>query len=153
MNSVENAWHPFNAAPTVNLGSGDGIKTVNFFFNSLSNVVSSYAVRIWLVTSPPALTITAPGSNTLNQPFLQLQGSAPEELASVTYDVTNAAGWFTNQPAVVLNRYFDTNLWWFTTNTFQAFDIGLTVGTNQITVHAKDLAGNVTTSNYTYTLD
>ena len=40
--------------------------------------------------------------------------------------------------------------WDFTTNGFQAFDIGLTVGTNQITLHAQDLAGNVTTTNLSY---
>ena len=110
-------------------------------------------MRLWLDTTPPALTITSPGSNTVNQPLLQLQGYAPEELSSVTYDLTNSAGWMTNQTAVVLSRYFDTNLWQFTTNTFQAFDLDLTPGANQITLHAKDLAGNMTTTNLTYTLD
>jgi len=148
-------WVPFNANPTVNLGTGDGLKTVNFYFNSLSNVVSSYSFRLWLDTNPPAITITSPGPgmNTVNQPILQLQGYAPEELSSVTYDLTNSAGWLTNQPAVVLSRYYDTNLGWFTTNTFQAFDLDLTLGANQITLYAKDLAGNVTTTNLTYTLD
>ena len=148
-------WVPFNANPTVNLGTGDGLKTVNFYFNSLSNLVSCYSFRLWLDTTPPAITITSPGpgTNTVNQPLLQLQGYAPEELSSVTYDITNSAGWLTNQPAVVLSRYYDTNLGQFTTNTFQAFDLDLTVGANQITLHAKDLAGNVTTSNLTYTLD
>ena len=89
----------------------------------------------------------------MDQPILQLQGYATKELSSVTYDVTNAAGWLTNQPAVVLSRYYDTNLGQFTTNTFQAFDLDLTPGANQITIYAKDLAGNVTTTNLTYTLD
>ena len=148
-------WVPFNANPTVNLGTGDGLKTVNFYFNSLSNLVSCYSLQLWLDTTPPAITITSPGpgTNTVNQPILQLQGYAPEELASVTYDLTNSAGWLTNQPAVVLSRYYDTNLDQFTTNTFQAFDLDLTLGANQITLHAKDLAGNVTTTNLTYTLD
>jgi hypothetical protein len=84
---------------------------------------------------------------------MQLQGFAPEELASVTYDMTNSAGWMTNQPAVILSRYYDTNLCQFTTNTFHAFDLDLTVGANQITLHAKDLAGNLTTTNLVYTLD
>ena len=84
---------------------------------------------------------------------MQLQGLVTNELASVTYDVGNSAGWTSNQAAVILTRSFNTNLWWFTTNTFQAFDIGLTAGANQITVHAQDLAGNMSTSNYTFTLD
>ena len=139
----------------MNLGTGDGLKTVNVYFNSLSNLVSCYSFRLWLDTTPPAITITSPGpgTNTVNQPILQLQGFAPEELSSVTYDLTNSAGWLTNQPAVVLSRYYDTNLCQFTTNTFQAFDLDLTLGANQITLHAKDLAGNVTTTNLTYTLD
>ena len=65
----------------------------------------------------------------------------------------NAVGALTGQPAVVLSRHYDTNLGQFTTNTFQAFDLDLTVGANQITLHASDMAGNVSTSNYTYTLD
>jgi hypothetical protein len=154
-NTNSGVWIPFNASPTINLGSGDGPKTVNIYFNTLSNVVSSCSFTLWLDTTPPAIVITAPGpgTNTVNQPLLQLQGCAPEELSSVTYDIANATGTMTNQPAVILSRYFDTNQWRFTTNTFQAFDIGLTVGANQITVHAKDLAGNMTTTNLTYTLD
>lgn len=154
-NTNAGVWVPFNANPTINLGSGDGPKTVNMYFNSLSNVSSFYSFTLWLDTTPPVLTFTCPGpgTNTVNQPLLQLQGYAPEELSSVTYDIANAAGSVTKQPAVVTSRYFDTNQWRFTTNTFQAFDVGLTVGANQITVHAKDLAGNMTTSNLTVTLD
>jgi hypothetical protein len=152
-NTNAGAWIPFNPNPTVNLGSGDGLKTVTFYFNCLSNIVSSYTVRIWLDTTPPAIHITAPASNTVDEPLLQLQGYAPEELAGVTYDISNSAGCLTNQPAVVTGRFFDTNLFQFTTNTFQAFDIDLTPGTNRITLHAQDIAGNVTTTNLTYTLD
>ena len=147
-----NDWVPFDANPTINLGSGDGVRTVNFFFNSLDGLISSYSFRLWLDTTPPTITITSPGpgTNTVDEPLLQLQGSAPEELASVTYDVVNAAGSLSNQPAIVLSRIYDTNQWRFTTNAFQCFDIGLTVGTNAITLHAKDLAGNVTTTNFSY---
>jgi hypothetical protein len=65
---------------------------------------------------PPAVTFTSPGpgTNTVNQPILQLQGSAPEELASVTFDIANSAGCLTNQPGIVLGRFYDTNVGWFT---------------------------------------
>ena len=40
-----------------------------------------------------------------------------------------------------------------TTNTFQAFDIGLTPGNNTITLHALDWAGNMTNVTTNYVLD
>jgi hypothetical protein len=47
----------------------------------------------------------------------------------------------------------DTSTWEFTTNTFQAFDVNLVLGTNLITLHASDLAGNQMTTNFTFILD
>jgi len=38
-------------------------------------------------------------------------------------------------------------------NTFQAFDLLLTNGLNTVTLHATDLAGNVMTTNFSFTLD
>jgi len=54
---------------------------------------------------------------------------------------------------LVLGRGFDTSQWRLRTNTFQAFDMGLTVGTNQITLHAMDWAGNQTNCVFVYLLD
>jgi len=71
-------------------------------------------------------------------------------LLSLKYDLSNAAGFFSNQPAFVLNQSYTTNTWEFTTNTFQAFDVPLTNGDNVLTFHAADLAGNLTTTNFTY---
>ena len=152
------SWTAYTSSNiTVNLGSTEGWHTV---WVGLCDMLSGgapcwNAVRLELLLTPQAITITAPGpgTNTVDQPLLQLQGYSPEELSSVTYDLSNATGVLTNQPAVVLSRHYDTNLGQFTTNTFQAFDLGLTVGANQITLHASDMAGNVSTSNYTYTLD
>ena len=59
-NTNAGTWIPFNPNPTVNLGSGDGPKTVTFYFNCLSNIVSSYTLRIWLDTTPPAITSRRP---------------------------------------------------------------------------------------------
>jgi hypothetical protein len=74
-------------------------------------------------------------------------------MESISYDLTNALGVLTNQQVLVLDQFYSTNTWEYTTNTFQAFDIPLTNGLNVITLHATDLAGNVTTTNFSYTLD
>jgi hypothetical protein len=86
------------------------------------------------------------------QPMIEVQGYCPETLASLSYDLSNASGLFSNQQAIVLNQDYSTNTWEFTTNTFQAFDVPLTNGANVLTFHAADLAGNVTTTNFTYVL-
>ena len=83
----------------------------------------------------------------------QLRGFSPEALSSISYDLTNAACFVTNQQILVLDQYYDTNTWEFTTNTWQAFDVVLTNGVNTFTFHATDLAGNTTTANYSITLD
>ena len=49
-------------------------------------------------------------------------------------------------------QWFDTNTFRLTTNWFECVDIGLTNGTNRITLRATDLAGNVATNVYTYLL-
>ena len=74
--------------------------------------MSSCSLRVWLDTTPPAITFTSPGpgTNTVNQPILQLQGSAPEELASVTFDTANSAGCLTDQPGIVLSRFNDSKV-------------------------------------------
>ena len=41
----------------------------------------------------------------------------------------------------------------FTTNYFECLDVPLTNGLNVITIHATDLAGDTTTTNFNFTLD
>ncbi|MCW5551575.1 MAG: hypothetical protein KIS67_05335 [Verrucomicrobiae bacterium] len=109
--------------------------------------------RIKLDRTPPLLVLTNLATGTVSQPMIQLQGYSAESLMAITYDITNAAGLITNDLVVVLDRYYDTNVCEFTTNVFQAFDIRLTNGLNIITLRATDLAGNVTTTNFSFTLD
>jgi len=99
------------------------------------------------------LIITNPIAGIVTQPMIEIQGFCTDPLASLTFDLTNAAGLFTNQQAFVLSQHYDTNAKGFTTNTFQAFDVPLTNGDNVVTFHATDMAGNITTSNFIYTLD
>jgi hypothetical protein len=69
--------------------------------------------------TPPQLTITNPASGTVLVPMIQLQGYASKELSSLTFDVSNATGIFTNQPGYVTGQFYDASLLAFTTNYFQ----------------------------------
>ena len=77
--------------------------------------------------------------------MIQLTGYSPENLSRISYDLTNASGAFNNQQVLVKDQFYDTGTAEFTTNYFQAFDMPLTNGLNVITLHAADLAGNMTT--------
>ncbi|MEI8291817.1 MAG: hypothetical protein WCH99_20300 [Verrucomicrobiota bacterium] len=109
--------------------------------------------RLKLDFTPPTLTITSPTNNTLDVPMIQVNGYSPEPLASFTFDVSNTVACVTNQMGGVTDQHYDTNTWEFTTNYFECLDIPLTNGLNVITLHATDLAGNVTVTNFYFTLD
>jgi hypothetical protein len=87
-------------------------------------------MRVCFDSTPPLITITNPTMTTLSQVVVQVQGFCDEALSSICYDLSNSAGVVTGQPVVILDRCFDTNLWAFTTNFFQAFDVRLTNGLN-----------------------
>jgi hypothetical protein len=99
--------------------------------------------RLKLDYTPPSLVITSPTNSTM--PVIQLTGYSPEALASISYDLSNAVTVVTNQQAFITDQSYSTNTWEFTTNYFQCYDVPLTNGLNVITLHAMDLAGNVTT--------
>jgi hypothetical protein len=101
----------------------------------------------------PVLTVTNPASGTVSVPMIQLQGYSSGELASLSYDVSNATGIFTNYTGYVTGEFYDTNLMQFTTNYFQCYDVVLTNGLNTVTIHAVDVFGQVATTNFNVTLD
>ena len=109
--------------------------------------------RLKLDYTPPTLIITNPTATVVDKPVIQLQGFANEALEAIAYDISNATGIATNQLALVIGQDYSTNTAEFTTNYFQAYDVPLTNGLNVITLHATDLAGNVTTTNFSFTLD
>ncbi len=152
-NFADARWLPFSAVPFVNLGTNDGTYEVWFGLQGSNGVVYWSMASVKLDTTPPVLVITNPVFTTTSRPVVQLQGYSLEPLSSIYFDVTNAAGNLTNQQGFVTDQSFDTNQFDFTTNWFQCFDIALTNGVNTITVRAADLAGNVTTTNVTITLD
>jgi hypothetical protein len=109
--------------------------------------------RLKLDYTPPRFSQLSPPPGVVTQPVLQLLGSCPEPLSKISYDLWNADGVQTNQQVLILKQFHDTNTWEFTTNTFQAFDVKLASGTNFITLHATDLAGNQASTNLTFILD
>ena len=153
-NAVWNAYS--GSSMTANLGLTGGWHEV---WIGLRGHADDPSVAVWqrkrlkLYSTPPALIITSPTNGTVDVPMIQLTGYSPEPLSSISYDLSNTAGTVTNQPILVLNQYYDTTTWEFTTNTFQGFDIILTNGVNTFTLYATDLAGNVTTLVTNFTLD
>lgn len=153
-NAVWNAYASANV--TVNLGLAEGWHAVWIGLRGHADDASAAVwqrKRLKLDWTPPALIITGPTNGTVDVPMIQLSGYSPEALSSINYDLSNAAGTVTNQPILVLNQYYDTTTWEFTTNTWQAFDVVLTNGVNTFIFHATDLAGNVTTLVTNFTLD
>ena len=140
---------------TVNLGIAEGWHDVWVGLRGHGDDTNA-AVWQWrrlkLDFTPPALVLTSPTNGTVNVPVIQLTGFSSEALASISYDLTNALGWMTNQQVLVEGQFYDTNTMEFTTNYFQGYDVPLTNGVNTITLHATDLAGNVTilTTNINY---
>jgi hypothetical protein len=155
-NLADASWQPYTSSNVVvPLGSTNGIYNVSVGLRGLP----ADAHQIWLGTqltlnsTGPVLTITNPVTTTVSVPMIQLQGFVDESLSSLTFDVSNVAGVFTNQTGYVTGQFYDTNLLAFTTDYFQCYDVPLTNGVNVITLHATDLAGNTTTTNISITVD
>lgn len=108
---------------------------------------------IWRDNTPPLLIVTNPVTSITSRPVIQLQGYSTERLLKLSYDIANASRTNREEQAFVSSQYFDLAQGRFTTNWFQGYDIRLARGTNVITLHATDLAGNVASSNYFFTLD
>ena len=154
-------WLPFTTTDlTVLLGTTDGVYHVMVGLRGLP----ANATQTWddytftldrvaptnTITNPAGIT---PSGVTVIKPYLQLQGFANEQLGSLSYDISNATGLFTNQPGYVTDQGFDTNRFDFTTNYYQCYDVPLTNGVNNLTVHVTDLAGNTSTTNFNVILD
>ena len=146
-------WIPFTSMPLVDIGTNEGMHEVWFGFKGTNGIIYWTSDTVTLDKTPPSVSITNPVFTTTSRPIIQVQGYSTEPLSSIYFDVTNAAGNFTNQQGFVTAQSFDTNTFASTTNWFQCFDVELTNGINTITVHAADLAGNITTTNVIVTLD
>jgi hypothetical protein len=153
-NLADAVWQPYTSTnASVTFGT-NGIYNVYVGLRGLpTNALQTWTgTQLTYDTVPPTLAVTNPTDGAVCVPTIQLQGYANETLGSLTFDVSNAAGIFTNQTGCLTGQFYDTNLIQFTTNYFQCYDVALTNGVNQITLHATDLAGNTTISNFSYTL-
>ncbi len=149
-------WQPYTGTPlTVSLGATEGWHQVwvGLKGRAPNATVTWQWKRLKLEVTPPLIVLTQPTNAVVTRPVIQVRGYSPEALSGLSYDLTNALGLVTNQPVWVLDQFYNTNTWEFTTNTFQAFDVPLTNGPNTFTIHASDLAGNAATASFTFTLD
>ncbi|HEV2694460.1 MAG TPA: hypothetical protein VG347_16320, partial [Verrucomicrobiae bacterium] len=153
-------WLTFSSTNlSVNLGTTDGVYTVRVSLKGISPEATETwrEYNFYVDRVPPTLTITNPvlsgAAVTVVKPYLQLIGAADEPSYSLSYDLSNAAGLFTNRDVLVSDQYFDTNAFAFTTNYFQGYDLPLVTNANWISLHVTDRAGNTTTTNFTVTLD
>ena len=156
-NLAHAVWNSYGSANvTIPLGATQGWHNVWIGLRGYADAPSA-AVWQWkrlkLDSTTPVLVISNPTVGTVSVPMIQLQGYSLQPLGSINYDLANALGLVTNQQVLVLNQSYSTNTWEFTTNTFQAFDVPLTNGVNTITLHATDLAGNISTLSTAFTLD
>jgi len=150
-------WNNFSSSTVdVNLGFTEGWHQVWIGLRGHADDVSA-AIWQWkrlkLDFTPPALVITGPTNGTVDVPVIQLTGYSPEALAHISYELTNLSGVFSNQQVLITSQFCSTNTWEFTTNYFEGVDIPLTIGLNQFTIQATDMAGNTTTTNFSLTLD
>jgi hypothetical protein len=159
-NPADADWLPFTTTNlNVALGVNDGVYDVSIGLRGLpANATQTWESYAFILSqSAPVVNITSPalagGTATVIKPYLQLQGFADKPLASLSYDISNATGIFTNLDAVVTGQTFDTNRFDFTTNYFQAYDVPLTTNANSITLHVTDRSGSVTTTNFNVVLD
>ena len=156
LNFSNATWQPYNPNIIASLNSGDG--EYNVWVGVKGLAPDTQPTWQWmpliLDTVPPVLVVTNPVASVVAQPMIQLQGYADKSLGSLTYDISNAAGIWTNQEGYITGQFCDTNLPAITTNWFQCYDIVLaTNGPNVLTLHAADLAGNPFTTNLSFTVD
>jgi len=154
-NTSAAVWMPFNSNLVVDLGTVTGWHTVwvGVRGSAQGNEQSWDQIDLKLLLAPPVLVVTNPMSGTVTQPLIQLEGYCANNLASVSYDISNFSSFQTNQQAFLTSGTFDVNNVEYTTNCFACFNVPLTTGPNTITLHATDLAGNMSATNLVYIYD
>lgn len=141
-------WQPFSVSPTFSLPSADGAHAVWLGLRGCPEDASPtwLGFTVVLDRAAPAVVITGPVPGTTAKPVVQLQGYSPEPLWSVSCNLSNAAGSWTNLPGFLTGAQGPTNF-------FKCFDLELTNGLNVLSVAVTDLAGNTTATNLDLTLD
>src|SRR5262249_39804101 len=116
-NADDIVWEPFDSTNvTFSLSNGLSSVYVGVRGRQPESWQSWQLVQLTLNTNPLTLTVTNPFTNVVSQPMIQLQGYGSKPLASLTYDISNAAGIFTNRTGYINGQFYDTNLQMFTVN-------------------------------------
>jgi hypothetical protein len=154
-NFTDATWNTYTSSNiTVYLGLVQGWHDVWVGLRGLpSNAAQTWQWKHLNLTLPPVLAITNPVTGIVDEPMIQIYGYCQDSLASISYDISNAVGVVTNQSSEITDQYYDTNAFGFTTNYFECLDVPLAIGSNTIVIHATDLAGDTTTTNFNFTLD
>ncbi|MDR3560730.1 MAG: hypothetical protein P4N59_04720 [Negativicutes bacterium] len=150
-NLSDAAWQPYTGPNVLAPLGADGYYSVAVGLRGFpANATETWqGVDLTKNTVPPRLTITSPTNSTVSQIPVQFQGYATRPLTAITFDLSNANGTISGQPAFLTGQYYDTTLMASTTNYFQSDDIYLAGGTNIVTIHATDWAGNQTNMSLT----
>ncbi|HEX3799989.1 MAG TPA: hypothetical protein VH413_14950 [Verrucomicrobiae bacterium] len=155
-NFASAVWLPYtNSTVTVPLGTNDGEYDIQIGLEGLTTNMEQIFLGISVVrdTVLPVIAVTNPISSGVSNSVIQLEGYVSKEVAQLTYDLSNAVGVLSNQQIYITGQYADASTSAFTTNYFHGYDIFLASGTNAITIHAIDRAGNITSTNINYVLD
>jgi hypothetical protein len=147
-------WVPL-VTTVIDFGPGEGTRFIWVGVRDAGNPPGEKWTKLSITvdTTPPAISITSPTSTALQQPVLQLKGSANEAVSRVTYDVANALGTELDREGYLLPGQFNLQTTDFALRNFQCFDIPMAPGQNTVTLHVTDLAGNTTPYEAIYTFN
>jgi len=150
-NTADAVWQPYTGSNVVAPLGADGSYNVSVGLRGwpTNGTVTWQSVSLVKDTAAPLLTLTSPTSGVISNSPAALAGYANEPLSGLTFDVSNATGIFTNQQGFLTGQFYDTNLLAFTTNWFQC-SADLSDGTNLITLHGTDWAGNTASVSFTF---
>ena len=153
-NFAEAVWRPIRPEVEVDLGPAEGWHEVRVGLRG--RATTSMQTWKWnrfrLDMTPPKLTITAPVTLVTAGKYVQIEGDSSESLSEIKYDDIATNGMKTNQLVVTSYRY-DEGYAGAVHHIFQCVDVELTPGTNEITIHAADLAGNTASAKILLNLD
>lgn len=150
-NMADAVWQSYTGSNVVATLGADGSYNVSVGLRGwpTNATVTWQSVTLVKDTVAPLLTLASPTSGVISNSPAALAGYANEALGGLAFDVSNATGIFTNQQGFLTGQFYDTNLLAFTTNWFQC-SAYLSDGTNLITLHGTDWAGNTASVSFTF---
>lgn len=154
-NTTSAIWKSYSTNVFVNIGQTAGWHTIFFGLKGMATTSTEtwMSQSVYLDRTAPIITLTSPTNQTVARPYIQVTGTANEELSSVTYNLSNAAVTLSAQTGYVTQQHLNTNTMISDSASFWCYDLPLTNGVNTITLYIMDLSGNMTTTNFSVTLD